>query len=481
MILRRFYEDKLAQASFLVGCTAAREAVVIDPNRDLEQYVQAAERERVKITAVTETHIHADYLSGSRELAARTGARLYVSDEGGDGWRYAFRDEPNVVALRDGAEIRAGAVRLRAIHTPGHTPEHLCFELTDTAATDEPMGVFTGDFIFAGDVGRPDLLEKVAGVAGAMDASAQALFRSLRAFERRPGHLLLWPGHGAGSPCGKALGGVPVTTLAYEKLVNSALRETDEARFVADILAGQPDPPRYFAEMKRLNRDGPPPLALRLPPRLDPDAALDVLEGGAVMVDLRRADEFARAFAPGLVNIPSGGGFLRWAGRLLPYDRALYLLAGHESEVVAAVRDLALIGLEGVRGWALTATVLLGWANRHGDPESVVRVTFADAMRRVREDGAVVLDVRDRDEWRAGHVPGAIHVPVADLATRAPGIPQDRPVAVHCQGGGRSSLAVSLLRRLGFVHVAEIPGGFPEYRELGLPVETGAADDLVSA
>ena len=254
MIFERFYEDKITQATFMVGCPVAGEAIVIDPNRDVESYMRAAALAGLRITGVTETHIHADFVSGSRDLAARTGARLYVSDAGGAEWRYAFSAEPNVTLLEDGSELRAGSVRLQAVHTPGHTPEHLCFLLSDLAATELPMGAFTGDFIFAGDVGRPDLLERAVGQMGTAEPSARTLFRSLQEFKRQPGHLMLWPAHGRGSACGKQLGGVPVTTLAYELLVNEALRATDENAFVTQVLAGQPEAPRYFAEMKRLNR-----------------------------------------------------------------------------------------------------------------------------------------------------------------------------------------------------------------------------------
>ncbi len=251
MLLKRFYDDHLAQASYLIGCQATGEALVVDPHRDAEMYIAGAAREGVRITHVTETHIHADYASGSRELAARTGAQLYLSDEGGEDWRYGFADEDGAVLLRDDDEIAVGNIRVRALHTPGHTPEHLSFLVTDGAATDEPMGLLSGDFIFVGDVGRPDLLEKAAGVAGTMETGARQLFRSLRRAAELPAHLQLWPGHGAGSACGKALGAVPTSTLGYERLVSWAFQYDDEDAFVAAVLDEQPEPPRYFATMKR--------------------------------------------------------------------------------------------------------------------------------------------------------------------------------------------------------------------------------------
>src|SRR5688500_1353623 len=198
MLLKRFYDTPLAQASYLIGCQATGDALVIDPNRDVEQYVAAAAAEGLRIAHVTETHIHADFVSGSRELAARTGARLYLSAEGGTDWQYGFAKADGAELLRDGSRFSVGRVRVDVLHTPGHTPEHLAFMITDTAATDRPMGVFTGDFIFVGDVGRPDLLEKAAGVAGTMEAGARQLYASLQRFKSLPPWLQLWPGHGAG-------------------------------------------------------------------------------------------------------------------------------------------------------------------------------------------------------------------------------------------------------------------------------------------
>ncbi len=266
MLLKRFYDTKLAQASYLVGCQATGDALVIDPARDVTQYVAAVKAEGMRLAWVTETHIHADFLSGTRELAAASGARPVLSDEGGDDWRYPWAKDAGALLVKDGAVVMVGNVKVEVLHTPGHTPEHLCFRITDTAATDRPMGVFTGDFIFVGDVGRPDLLEKTAGHAGTMEAAARQLFASLQRFKAYPDWLQLWPGHGAGSACGKALGAVPSSTLGYERFANWALTTKGEPEFVREVLAGQPEPPAYFAQMKRLNRDGPPPRPTARPP-----------------------------------------------------------------------------------------------------------------------------------------------------------------------------------------------------------------------
>ena len=220
MIIRNFYDDKLAQASYLVGCAATGEAIVIDPLRDIQQYLDMAEAQNLRITAVTETHIHADYLSGSRELAAATGARLFLSDEGDDLWKYAYANKSGATLVKDGDVIRIGNLTLKVMHTPGHTPEHISFLLTDHPMSNEPHSLFTGDFVFVGDVGRPDLLERAANFEGTMEAGARTLFRSLRKLDELADSLLIWPGHGAGSACGKALGGSPVTTLGYERKTN---------------------------------------------------------------------------------------------------------------------------------------------------------------------------------------------------------------------------------------------------------------------
>ncbi|MGH7577044.1 MAG: MBL fold metallo-hydrolase, partial [Longimicrobiales bacterium] len=309
MILERFYDDDLAQASYLIGCGASGEALVIDPNRDVDQYVRAAERNALRIAHVAETHIHADFVSGLRELAARTGAQPSLSDEGDAAWRYRFAVDDGAVPLHDGETIHVGAVRLDVLHSPGHTPEHVCFVVTDTAVGDRPVGVFTGDFVFAGDVGRPDLLERVAGERDRSEAAARHLFRSLQSFKQFPDYLQLWPGHGAGSACGRSLGAIPQTTLGYEKMFNWALQHEDEDAFTREVLADQPEPPKYFAEMKRINRDGPRVLGgFERPPRLAPErlAALlpvpdaelrlpDPVAPGALVIDTRSAAEHAAA------------------------------------------------------------------------------------------------------------------------------------------------------------------------------------------
>ncbi|HEV2131014.1 MAG TPA: MBL fold metallo-hydrolase, partial [Longimicrobiaceae bacterium] len=345
MILKRFYDDKLAQASYLIGSSESGDALVVDANRDAEQYVTAAEGEGLRITHVTETHIHADYLSGSRELAARTGARLYLSAEGGEEWQYAFAEEEDAVLLRDGDTFRVGNVQIDVLHTPGHTPEHLSFLVTDTTRADRPMGALTGDFIFVGDVGRPDLLEKAARAEGTMESAARTLYASLRRMSEQPDYLLLWPGHGAGSACGKGMSALPHSTLGYERMFNWAFNVRDEEEFVRTVLSGQPEPPRYFAQMKRLNREGPPVLGgLPHPERLPADRLGELLEEEALVIDTRTFTAFGAGHVPGTINIPLNYAFNTWAGWLIPFDRDFYLIVddAEPARVEEAVRALAM-------------------------------------------------------------------------------------------------------------------------------------------
>src|SRR4051812_30775973 len=293
MLLKRFYDEGLAQASYLVGAEQTGEALVIDPLRDLELYLAAAADEELRITHVTETHIHADFLSGARHLVRATGARLLLSAEGGPDWQYRFAPNERAELLRDGDSLIIGEIRVDVRHTPGHTPEHLIFLVTDTAVADRPLGIFTGDFVFVGDVGRPDLLERAAHIAGTMESSARALFQSLRSMREYPEYLQLWPGHGAGSACGKSLGALPSTTLGYERLFNWAFQVTDEEEFVRAVLAGQPEAPKYFGRMKLLNRDGPPAHTATSLRALDGHALAALLSGVATtVVDTRPSAAF---------------------------------------------------------------------------------------------------------------------------------------------------------------------------------------------
>jgi len=472
LLIKRFYHDGLAQASFLVGCQRTGEALVIDANRDADQYIAAATAQGLRITHVTETHIHADYLSGSRELASHTGATLFLSAEGGKDWQYAFASESGATLLHGGDSFSVGFVRVDVVHTPGHTPEHLTFVITDTANSPHPIGAFTGDFLFVGDVGRPDLLERAASVAGTMRVGAAQLLASLASFGARyPDYLQIWPGHGAGSACGKSLGAVPQSTLGYEKLVNWAFAIHDEATFIESVLEGQPDPPVYFATMKRLNRDGPP--ILGAPPQLrhQPAPELDaVLSRGGLVVDIRPNAEFAAGHIPGTVNIPLNRSFVGWAGWLIRYDIDVSLLAGDDSDqrVRSAAMELSMIGLDRVAGW-FGSDAISDWERRHGELSTVPQVAPASLSSGLASDPGhvTVLDVRNDDEWTEGHIPGSIHVPLGRLEERLPTLPLNGSrVVVLCQGGSRSAIAASVLRARG-IAAENLRGGMTEWMREG--------------
>jgi hydroxyacylglutathione hydrolase len=474
MLLRRFYDPKLAQASYLVGCTTSGEALVVDPGRDIDPYLQAAATEGVRVAHVTETHIHADFVSGARELAHRAGARLYLSDAGGNEWRYAYAAESGATPLKDGSCFRVGTIEIRVMHVPGHTPEHLAFLVVDTAGATEPMGAFTGDFIFVSDVGRPDLLERAVNRKGTMEQSARQLFHSLQRFRSLPEYLQIWPGHGAGSACGKALGAVPQSTLGYERRFSWAFGIANESDFVRAVLAGQPEPPRYFAHMKRINQAGPRllggiPRAARLPV-----TALDsAMAAGAPVVDTRQAAEFMLAAVPGTLNIPANRSFTTWAGSMLPYDRDFYLVVDDRriETVGELARDLAGIGLDRLAGYFGTETIQ---ARRVGEGglQTIPTLTLDQVVKQVGQNDVTVLDVRTDDEWKTGHVPGSMNIPVGSLEERLAEIRRDRPVIAHCQTGARAAIAASLLRAKGFSDVRWFPGGFAEWHAAGNPVDT---------
>ena len=401
-----------ARAAQVVGpvVSAAGEAIVVDPNRDIDQYIELAMTEGLQITAVTETHIHADYLSGSRELAQATGAQLYLSAEGGPDWQYAFDQEERAILLRDGDTIAVGGVRLQAMHTPGHTPEHLVFLVSEAASGHEPMAVLTGDFVFVGDVGRPDLLENAAGVVGTMEPGARDLYRSLAKFRALPAHVMVWPGHGAGSACGKALGAIPASTVGYELLTNWAFQHDSEDAFVADVLSGQPEPPYYFADMKRLNKEGPPLLGGA--PNPSEIASLQRLErlvaGDGEVIDVRDTDLYAAAHVPGTINIPLGRQLVTWAGWLVERDTPVAFVARDEASARAAARQLSLIGLDSVVGW-LPQEIMALWEREGRVLHQTLSISPSQLALGPRR---TVLDVRSRSEWDEGHAEGALHIPL---------------------------------------------------------------------
>ncbi len=471
VIVRRFFDVKLAQTSYLIACGKAGVGVVIDPNRDIEQYVEAAEAEGIRIASVTETHIHADFVSGARALAERTGATLYLSDEGDANWKHAFAKAAGAVLVRDGDEFGVGNIRVQVIHTPGHTPEHVSFLITDRAAAAEPIGIVTGDFVFVGDVGRPDLLERAANLEGTMRTAARSLFASLNKFKNYPDWLQIWPGHGAGSACGKGLSSVPHSTVGYERRFNWAFSITDEETFVDAVLDGQPEPPKYFANMKRVNKLGVPAFDFGAVPRRAGIAEIrQALKSGVPVVDARLADAFAAGHIPGTINIPLNKSFNTWAGWFIPYDAPFLLIAADADAVTATVRDLAMIGLDRVAG-AAHRDVLDAWTADGGALDTIPQILAAELAERLRNGSVTVLDVRGRTEWEAGHIPGVANVPVGLLRDRFAEVPRNGTVVLQCQGGGRSSIGASVLRALGIRDVVNLSGGFREWAACELPVE----------
>jgi len=473
MLFRRFYDENLAQASYMIACEKTREAIVVDPNSDVAQYTRAAGSDRVRIAHVTETHIHADFLSGAHALAKAAGATLHLSGEGSKEWGYTNAALKGANVLRDGSHVDVGRIRVRAAHTPGHTPEHLTFFVCDLARGEDPVGALTGDFVFVGDVGRPDLLERAAGAKGSMESSARELFGSLGKLGAEPDHLQIWPGHGAGSACGKALGSMPQSTLGYEKLFNWAFAELSEEEFVAKVLHDQPVPPRYFAVMKRVNR-----LGAEQPTSAEPSwMGLTELESAigrrATVIDTRSADKFAAGHVPGTLNIPLGKSFLNWTGALVPETEEFYIITESESDEAMKnlLGDLCKIGLTRVGG-VFRSDVLREWKSRRGGLEHVSQLDPRGLSKVAGKDGLQVVDVRSPEEWSGGHLPGAIHIPLAELPDRIGELDVSAPIVVHCRGGGRSSIATSFLKSQGVSDISNLAGGFDAWVAQGLDVES---------
>jgi len=486
MLLRQIFDSKLAQYAYLIGCPATGEALVIDPERDVDRYIEAAEAEGLRLTAVAETHIHADFLSGARELAERLNLRVYVSAEGGADWQVEWAKEyPNATLLRDGDSFRVGNIELKAVHTPGHTPEHLSYLVVDHGGgASDPMGLVTGDFVFVGDLGRPDLLEQAAGIQGVQEASARALYGSLPAFLELDDHLQVWPGHGAGSACGKALGAVPTTTVGYERRHNAALDAArgGEDAFVETILADQPEPPLYFARMKAHNRSGPPILGdLPSPHRvaLQEIGAL-VDDPNAVIVDTRMPrSAFMARHLPGSLHAPLDRAFNTVVGSLVEDETRPILLVVEHDRLEDAVRDLVRIGYDTFAGY-VDEDQLDEWFAAGGASGTIQEIDTAHMAEVFDEPGNVVLDVRSGAEYRAGHVPGAVHVPYTRLPRLEDRIPRDRTLLVHCGSGKRSAAASSYLAGRGY-DVRFVDDSWSVWIRTGKPVEKGAVAEVATA
>lgn len=451
MFFRQVFDPDLAQYAYIIGCQRTGEAIVIDPQRDVDRYLEIAAEEGLRITCATETHIHADFLSGTVELAAQHGAKLFLSGEGTDEWRYHWADDApyDITLVGNGDRFRVGNIELEVMHTPGHTPEHIAFLVTDHGGgANEPIGIASGDFVFVGALGRPDLLETAAGVSGAQEPAARELYQSTKRFLELDDHVQVWPGHGAGSACGKALGSVPQSTVGYERRFNAGLSFSEERGFIDSILDGQPEPPLYFARMKELNRRGIPVLGGLPQPKLFSveDMASQATRSGSVVLDTRSDRKaFAAGHIPGSIYAPLGINFAMVVGSYVDPEDDIYLLADAD-EAEAAARILVRIGYDKVRGYAPPSTLMgSGVADA-----TTRRIDFSELDPTPDTDAATVLDVRGAAEHSGSHIPGALHIAYTRLANRLDEVPTDRPVLVHCRSGNRASFAVSFLEREGY-------------------------------
>ena len=460
MLFRQIFDPTLAQYSYLIGCQRTKQALIVDPERDIYRYVALAAAEGLEITTVTETHIHADFLSGARDLGEATGATVYLSDEGDTDWKYNWpqASSAEVRLVHDGDVFRAGQIELKVLHTPGHTPEHICFMVTDIGGgASEPMGILSGDFLFVGDLGRPDLLESAAGQVGAMEPAAGRLWDSTHLLQPFADLLQVWPAHGAGSACGKALGAVPTSTLGYERRFNASLVLADSGRdaFVEGILEGQPEPPLYFGRMKVENRDGTP-AASELGPvtELDPGAFLTAAKAdGAVVLDTRRdRDAYLGRHWEGTIWAPWGGAdFLAIAGSYVDPAEAIVLVADPALGAEMA-RALYRIGLDRVVGIASLGTLEAGLGT---GAATIVSGDWETVRRQMDDPKVEVLDVRRASEFAAGAVDGARNIAHTRLKARLDELDPGKEILVHCRTGRRATAAVSFLERRGFdvVHI----------------------------
>jgi hydroxyacylglutathione hydrolase len=471
MLFRQITDPTLAQYAYLIGCQRSGEAIVFDPERDVDQYIELAAREGLRIVAVAETHIHADFLSGLRELAARVGAHVYVSGQGGPDWQSRWIGPYAHTLLEDGSTFKVGNIRFQAVHTPGHTPEHMSYLVTDLGGgASEPMGMITGDFVFVGDLGRPDLLESAAGHAGIAEPSAHALWRSASRFVKLADGIQVWPAHGAGSACGKSLGAIPQSTVGYEKVNSHALKLVgNESAFVKDILAGQPEPPVYFARMKALNRDGVP-LMPRLPePRrigTTPAEREALARTSCTVIDTRPWAAFREGHLPGSLQAPIGKMLPMIVGSYADPDAPITLVA-EPHRVPQLVRDLIRIGYDRIESFVTPEDLA-------ATPGLVRSAECSAQQAQEARASSFVLDVRGASEHAAGALEGSTNIPYTRLATRLGELPRDRKILVHCALGGRSAAATALLEREGF-KVTNMAGGFEAWRKAGLPTALPAA------
>jgi glyoxylase-like metal-dependent hydrolase (beta-lactamase superfamily II)/rhodanese-related sulfurtransferase len=460
MYFKQFYLGCLAHASYLVGSEG--EAAVVDPQRDVDQYVAEAEACGLKIKYVVETHLHADFVSGHRELAARTGAQIVIGARAGASFPHR--------AVRDGDELRVGKVVIRVLETPGHTPESVSLVVIDTEVSPEPQKVLTGDTLFVGDVGRPDL----AGARGfTPQQMAGMMYESLHDKLLRLGdEVEVWPAHGAGSMCGRNISKETSSTIGQQRRFNYALAPMPRDEFVRLLTTDLPEAPAYFPADAAINRAGAPPLSdVYRPAALLPQQVVAYANLGYAVLDVRPAAEFGAGHIPGALNIGLGGQFASWAGALIQLGTPLIVVAADEEQVDETVTRLARVGHDSVRGYLRGG--MDAWREAGFEVSEVEQVSVADLRRMLEEVADLqVLDVRRPAEFNAGHAPRAYNAPLSPrLREEADRLDTDRPLAVICAGGYRSSAATSLLRPLGFRRLYNVEGGTGAWIAAGHPVE----------
>jgi glyoxylase-like metal-dependent hydrolase (beta-lactamase superfamily II)/rhodanese-related sulfurtransferase len=457
MYFEQFYLGCLAHASYMLASDG--EAVVVDPQRDVEIYLHAAVANQLSIRHIFETHLHADFVSGHRELAARTGARIYIGEP-------AAATFPHV-AVRDGFELQVGKMRITALETPGHTPESMCLVITDEEKSPAPWAVLTGDTLFLGDVGRPDLSKRhtPAQLAAMLYDSLHGKLLTL------PDHVLVYPAHGAGSLCGRNMRAERVSTIGTERLTNYALQIKSREEFVAQLTSNLPARPAYFLQDAEINRTGAAALAdLPALRALEPAELKNILAEGGLALDVRPGEQFAAGHVPDSVNIALSGQFASWAGALLGLAACPVLIAESEAAVAEARMRLARIGLEDARGFLRGG--IAAWKDAGFPLATLPQISAAALHDHLQASDLQVLDVRREPEWQAGHIAGAIWWPLDNFKVAPPEIDHDVPLAVHCKGGYRSMIACSLLQRAGFHNVVNVVGGFDAWQHANLPAVT---------
>lgn len=469
MIFRQIEAEGLSHYSYLVGCGGAGKAAVIDPRRDIDIYLDEAEKQGVRIAYVLETHIHADYASGARELAEATGAELLVSAyDKGETYEVKFPHSD----MRDGESLQLGSVRIEAVHTPGHTPEHLSFVVVDESrSSDTPALMLSGDFLFVGSLGRPDLLgeEAKAKLAASLYHSSRNRLAPL------PDGLEIYPGHGAGSMCGAGMSARPLSTLGYERSANPYLEQgLQQDGFVQKILSTVPPFPEYYLRMKKLNSEGPP-LLKGLPGnrKLSLEQFRREIDSGAVVLDTRDQSAFGGGHIPGSFGIGLDPKLSVWASWVLPYDRPILLILDEQANWKQASRALIRVGLDNVRGWLKGG--FASWREGGLPIAQTPQISAETLQGNLQTNGNwAVVDVRTGEEWKTGHIPGSLHIMGGELPKRLEEIPRnDKPMAVVCRTGYRSTVAASILERAGFAGVYNLTGGMEAWNAAGLPTDRG--------